>query len=100
MEEKRALQVVDSLRERGVDAHVERPATYAFAVRVELGDGTHAVWDTTGARIMRNGVLVGFLPRVEGDLVEGIAAASYPVAAEPLPPQGGVFRRFQGGFRE
>jgi hypothetical protein len=50
MEEKRAVQVVDALRERGVDAHVERPATYSFAVRVELEDKSYAVWDVDGAR--------------------------------------------------
>jgi hypothetical protein len=100
MEEKRAVQVVDALRERGVDAHVERPATYSFAVRVELEDKSYAVWDVDGARIMRNGVLVGFLPKIEGDLVEGIVAASSPTAPEPLPQHGGVYRRFLGGFRE
>ena len=123
MDEKRALRVVDQLRARGVDAHVERASTYQFGVRVALTDGRNAVWDTDGtlgleAQVMRNGMLVGFVPQIEGSeefdeeqTVLAIAATDYdqpiarrkavpPPAAAPLPRQGGVFRRFLGGFRE
>lgn len=123
MEEKRAQRVVDRLREQGVDAHVERASTYQFGVRVALRDGRNAVWDTDGtlgleAQVMRDGMLVGFVPQIEGSedfdedqTVDAIAGTDYdkPIAtrrttpappAAPLPRQGGVFRRFLGGFRE
>lgn len=123
MEEKRAQRVVDRLREQGVDAHVERASTYQFGVRVALRDGRNAVWDTDGtlgleAQVMRDGMLVGYVPQIEGSedfdedqTVDAIANVDYdkPIAtrratptppAAPLPRQGGVFRRFLGGFRE
>jgi hypothetical protein len=123
MDEKRALRVVDRLRERGVDAHVERASTYQFGVRVQLRDGRNAVWDTDGtlgleAQVMANGMLVGFVPQIPGSedfeeeqTVLAIASTDYdkpiatrratpPPAAPALPRQGGVFRRFLGGFRE
>ncbi|MCU1593990.1 MAG: hypothetical protein JWO12_1382 [Frankiales bacterium] len=123
MDEKRALKVVDRLREQGIDAHVERASTYVFGVRVQLRDGRNAVWDTDGtlgleAQVMRNGMLVGFVPQLEGSedfddeqTIAAIAGTDYdkPIAtrrttplppAAPLPRQGGVFRRFLGGFRE
>ena len=123
MEEKRAQRVVDRLREQGVDAHVERASTYQFGIRVALRDGRNAVWDTDGtlgleAQVMRDGILVGFVPQIEGSedfdedqTVDAIARTDYdkPIAtrrttplppAAPLPRHGGVFRRFLGGFRE
>ncbi len=123
MDEKRAVRVVDVLRKRGVDAHVERSSTYQFGVRVALRDGRNAVWDTDGtlgleAQVMANGMLVGFVPQIEGSedfdeeaTVLAIAATDYdqPVAvrrttppppAAPLARQGGLFRRFLGDFRE
>jgi hypothetical protein len=123
VEEKRAQRVVDRLREQGVDAYMERASTYQFGVRVALRDGRNAVWDTDGtlgleAQVMRDGILVGFVPQLDGSedfdedqTVAAIAGTDYdqpiatrrtaPVApAAPLPRQGGVFRRFLGGFRE
>lgn len=123
MDEKRAVRVVDRLRERGIDAHVERPSTYQFGVRVALRDGRNAIWDTDGtlgleAQVMRNGMLVGFVPQIEhsehfdeDQTVEAIVHIDYdtPIATRrttpvapvaPLPRHGGAFRRFFGGFRE
>jgi hypothetical protein len=123
MDENEARRVVDALRERGVPAHLERAGVAQFGVRVALFDGREAIWDTDGtagleAQVMRNGVLVGFVPHVEGSenfdeqqVVEAIARTDYdqPVArqratapppAPPLPREGGFFRRFREGFRD
>ena len=122
VDENRARRVVDQLRERGVDAHLEKAGVYQFGVRVRLDGGRNAVWDSDGtagleAQVMRDGMLVGFVPVIEGSehfdelqVVEAIVHTDYaqPVArrrteppppAEPLPPEGGLFRRFLGGFR-
>lgn len=123
MEENRARRVVDALRERGVDAQVARVSVYQFGIRVMLPDGRQAEWDTDNtaaleAQVVRNGNLVGFVPTIEGsenfdeqqtidailrtDYDKPIAtrAASEPAQRAPLPREGGVFRRFLGGFRE
>lgn len=123
MDENRAIHVVDALRERGIDAHLAREGVYRIGVRVVLHDGREAVWDTDGtaaleAQVIRDGDLVGFVPSIEDsggfDLdrtVDAIARADYerPIARErpvapppstPLPREGGLFRRFLGGFRE
>jgi len=125
MEENRALHLVDRLRDRGVDAHVE-PSTggmHGYAVRVVLPDGREAIWgsartDHLEAEVFRDGMLVGLLEEIPGsehftldEAAVAIAATDYdtPVAtraAVPPPPgpplrrEGGVFRRFLGGFRE
>jgi hypothetical protein len=124
MEEKRARRVVDALRERGVPAHLERARAgiSQFGVRVNLLDGREAVWDTDGtagleAQVMRDGVLVGFVPHIDGSedfddeqTVDAIRRTDYdrpiarqrasaPPPAAPLPQEGGFFRRFREGFR-
>jgi hypothetical protein len=122
MDENRAQHIVDQLRTKGVPAHMERAGVNQFGVRVSLPDGREAIWDTDGtagleAQVMRDGVLVGFVPEIQGSeefderqVVDAIARTDYeqPVAqqravapqAPPLPPEGGLFRRLFGGFRE
>ncbi len=122
MEENRARTIVDTLRERGVDAHLEKAGVYQFGIRIALRDGRQAIWDSDGtagleAQVMRSGMLVGFVPVIEGSedfgddqVLDAIVRTDYdkpiarqrptaPPPAEPLPRQGGVFRRFLGGFR-
>ncbi|MGI9093172.1 MAG: hypothetical protein ACR2FF_06980 [Mycobacteriales bacterium] len=122
MNEDRARRVVDVLRERGVDAQMAKAGVYQFGIRIALGDGREAIWDTDGsagleAQVMRDGMLVGFVPSIEGSedfddagVIDAIARTGYdqpiatrrpaaPPPAPPLPRQGGVFRRFLDGFR-
>jgi hypothetical protein len=122
VEENRARTVVDALRERGIEAHVEKAGVYQFGIRISLRDGREAIWDTDGtagieAQVMRNGMLVGFVPQLEGSedwndhqVIDAIARTDYdqpiarprataPPAGKPLPREGGVFRRFLDGFR-
>lgn len=110
------------MRQRGVNAQMARPGVSQFGIRVVLPDGREAVWDTDGtagleAQVMRNGMLVGFVPVIEGSenfdedqVVDAIVRTDYdhpiarrravaPPPAAPLPRQGGLFRRFLDGFR-
>jgi hypothetical protein len=92
MREDEATRVAQALVERGVIARVARPAAYRFGVRVPLGDGREALWDVDGAagleaQIMRNGMLVGFVPQVPGSehfdeeqTVQAIVSADYGTA--------------------
>jgi hypothetical protein len=114
--------VVDTLRERGINARMEKAGVYQFGLYLKISDGREAIWDTDGtagleAQVMRDGVLVGFVPSIPGSedfteeqVVDAIARTDYdqpvatqrrtaPVPAAPLPVEGGVFRRFFGGFR-
>jgi hypothetical protein len=122
MEEDRARHVVDALRERGIDAHIAKAGVYQFGIRVVLGDGREALWDTDGtagleAEVVQDGDLVGFVPVIEGSedfdeaaTIDAILRTNYdapiahrnatvPPPAPPLPVEGGVFRRFLDGFR-
>ena len=122
MDEFRARRVVDSLRDHGVNAHLLRAGIGQFGVRVSLSGGREAEWDTDGAagleaQVMRDGMLVGYVPRIEGSedfdesrIVDAIARTDYdrPIARQrkeapaPLPAlarEGGLFRRFLDGFR-
>ncbi len=83
--------MVAQLRDRNVFAHVKLPhaGITRYGIRVVLPDGREAVWDNDGtagleAQVMRNGVLVGFVPHIDGSenfgepqIVEAIAAADY-----------------------
>jgi hypothetical protein len=122
MDENRARRVADALRERGINGHLMRAGVGQYGVRVSLSGGREAEWDTDGtagleAQVMRNGMLVGFVPKIEGSedfseqqVVDAIARTDYdqpvatqraaaPAPAAPLPIEGGVFRRFLDGFR-
>ena len=128
------------VRLAGVDAPVSRhdteeeaeaaAASYDRGVRENrvgdlqrLPDGREATWDSDGtasleAQVMRNGVLVGFVPEIPGSdsfteeqIIDTIRRTDYdkpiatqrskaPTPAPALPRQGGLFRRFLGGFRE
>lgn len=89
MREDEAGRIATALQRRGLMAKVARPATYRFGIRVPLGDGREALWDTDGAagleaQVMRNGVLVGFVPQIPGSehydeaqVVDAIATADY-----------------------
>ena len=122
MEENKARRVVDTLRERGTDAQLARVGVYQFGVSIPLPDGREVTWDSDGtaaleAQVMRNGVLVGYVPAIEGSddyteeqVVDAILRTDYdepiatrrataPPPAAPLPRKGGLFRRFMDGFR-
>src|SRR4051794_34965239 len=126
MEEERARRVVDTLRARNVFAHVKLPLAgiTQYGIRVVLPDGREAIWDNDGtagleAQIMRNGVLVGYVPSIpgsenfgDGEIVEAIATADYdqPVGrSRPSTPRPGpsapprspasLAQRLRGSFR-
>jgi hypothetical protein len=121
VDEFRARRVVDSLRDRGVNAHLYR-GNGQYGVRVTLAGGREAEWDTDGtagleAQVMQDGMLVGYVPEIEGSedfdetqVVDAIARTDYdqpvarqltnaPPAGPPLMREGGLFRRFLDGFR-
>src|ERR1700724_1599291 len=123
MDENRAQRVVDGLRDRGIDAHLETAGIDVHGVRVVLDSGREAIWGNEGtsalsAEVLLDGDLVGFIPEIAGSeafdeaqIVDAIARADYeepvgrelPEAPPPAPPlmrEGGLFRRFLGGFRE
>ncbi|KUL32632.1 hypothetical protein [Actinoplanes awajinensis] len=91
MEENRARRVVDRLRERNVFAHLKLPhaGLTQFGIRVVLPDGREAIWDNDGtagleAQVMRDGILVGFVPSIPGSesfgeeqIIDAISAADY-----------------------
>lgn len=122
MDENKARRVVDALRDRGTDADIARVGLYQFGVSVKLPGGREATWDSDGtaaleAQVMRDGVLVGYVPAIEGSetyteqqIIDAIVRTDYdkpiasqrptaPPSARPLPRRGGVFRRFMDGFR-
>jgi hypothetical protein len=84
MDENRARRVVDALRELGVPAHMAQPSAgrSQFGIRVVLPGEREAIWDTDGtagleAQVMRDGMLVGFVPMIAGseDFTAGAVAA-------------------------
>jgi hypothetical protein len=122
MEENEARRVVDALRNRGTDATLARVAAHQFGVGVRLPDGREAIWDSDGtaaleAQVMRNGMLVGYVPVIEGSadytedqIVDAIVRTDYdkPIATQratapppttPVPQEGGLYRRLMDWFR-
>jgi len=122
MAENRARRVADALRDRGINGHMAKVGVGQYGVRVTLPDGREAEWDTDGtagleAQVMRDGMLVGYVPQIEGSedfdeqqVIDAIARTDYdrpiarqraeaPPPAPALPREGGVFRRFLDGFR-
>ncbi len=122
MDENRARRVADALRDRGIDAHLENAGIDVYGVRVVLDHGREAIWGNEGtsrlsAEVLLDGDLVGFIPEIPGSetfdeaqVTDAIARADYdepeghelPEAPPPAPAlrrDGGVFRRFLGGFR-
>src|ERR1700757_437172 len=122
MDENRARRITDTLRDRGINAHLRRSGIDAYSVQVPAGGGREAIWGaegTTGleAEVLLDGDLVGFVPQIPGSdtfdeaqIVDAIARAEYdqPVGHEraeappdgtPLAPDGGLSRRFTDGFR-
>jgi hypothetical protein len=122
MDENKARRVADALRDRGTDADLARVGVHQFGVSVRLSGGREATWDSDGtaaleAQVMRDGVLVGFVPVIEGSenyteeqIIDAILRTDYdqPIASQrstappPAPPltrKGGLLRRFIDGFR-
>ncbi len=123
MDENQARRITDALRDRGINAHLRTSGIDAYSVQVPAGGGREAVWGaegTTGleAEVLLDGDLVGFVPQIPGSqdfdeaqIVDAIARADYtepvgrerseaPAPGPSLPHEGGLFRRFLGGFRE
>jgi hypothetical protein len=122
VDENIARRVADALRDGGINAHLKNSGIDAYSVQVMLPGGREAVWGaegTTGleAEVLLDGDLVGFIAQIPGSeafgeaqIVDAIARADYdepegherpepPPPGKPLMRDGGVFRRFLGGFR-
>ena len=83
MDEATAADVVERLRARRIFAHVNRRAgVYNVGVRVVIPDGREAIWDNDGAAgleamVLRDGVLVGFVPNIpDTDELDAAAIAN------------------------
>ncbi len=99
MDEATAGSVVEMLRARRIFASVNRRAgVYNVGVRVVIPDGREAIWDNDGAAgleamVLRDGVLVGFVPEIPGSdeldataIADIIAAADYDAPPAPGEP--------------
>src|SRR3954452_11176964 len=89
MDEATATEVVEMLRARRIFAHVNRRAgVYNVGVRVVIPDGREAIWDNDGAAgleamVLRDGVLVGFVPQLaDSDDLDAAAIANIIAAAD------------------
>ena len=89
MEESIALDVVEQLRARSIFAHINRRAgVYSVGVRVVIPDGREAIWDNDGAAgleamVLRDGILVGFVPEIpDSEDLDAHAIATIIAAAD------------------
>jgi hypothetical protein len=96
MEEAVAEDVVERLRAHRIFASVNRRVgVYNVGVRVVIPDGREAIWDNDGAAgleamVLRDGVLVGFVPQIpDSDDLDAEAIASIIAGTDydaPPPP--------------
>jgi hypothetical protein len=99
MEESIAVDVVAQLQARRIFAHINRRVgVYSVGVRVVIPDGREAIWDNDGAAgleamVLRDGVLVGFVPQIPDSddfdadaIVKVIAETDYDAPSAPSPP--------------
>jgi hypothetical protein len=97
MDEATATDVVERLRARRIFAHVNRRAgVYNVGVRVVIPDGREAIWDNDGAAgleamVLRDGVLVGFVPQIPDTdeldaaaIADLIAGTDYDASPTPV----------------
>ncbi|HWA65641.1 MAG TPA: hypothetical protein VG899_04650 [Mycobacteriales bacterium] len=93
------MEVVERLRAHRIFASVNRRVgVYNVGLRVVLPDGREAIWDndeTPGleAMVLRDGVLVGFVPQIpdtenlDAEAITAIIAATdYDAPLPPSPP--------------
>jgi len=96
VDEATATDVVERLRARRIFASVNRRAgVYNVGVRVVIPDGREAIWDNDGAAgleamVLRDGVLVGYVPQIPDSddlpaaaIADIIAATDYDKRPEP-----------------
>ncbi|MFC4035694.1 hypothetical protein ACFO3J_30115 [Streptomyces polygonati] len=98
MDEERVGRLVSELQGRRVMAHVERTGVYECGIRVVLDKNVEAIWDLAGAgldaEIVSDGVLIGFVPHVEGSeeftdaqIVDCIATTRYSLEGLHASPR-------------
>ena len=97
MDEAIATEVVELLRTRRIFASLNRRAgVYNVGVRVVIPDGREAIWDNDGAAgleamVLRDGVLVGFVPQIpDSDDLDAAAVAAIIAATDydaPVSPE-------------
>jgi hypothetical protein len=96
VEEAVAADVVERLRAHRIFASLNRRVgVYNVGVRVVITDGREAIWDNDGAAgleamVLRDGVLVGFVPQIpDSDNLDAVAITAIIAATDydaPLPP--------------
>lgn len=99
MEEAVAEDVVERLRAHRIFASVNRRVgVYNVAVRVVIPDGREVIWDNDGAAgleamVLRDGMLVGFVPKIPDSenldaeaITAIIAATDYDAPPPPSAP--------------
>lgn len=98
MDESVAEEVVERLRAQRIFAAVNRRVgVYSVGLRVVIPDGREAIWDNDGASgleamVLRDGVLVGFVPQIpDSDDLDAeaitaiIANTDYDAPPPPAP---------------